>query len=756
MNYIFEMMAMLGTYFILFFAIPLMMWKQYLKDKSYTYRFVFVSVVQTFIVINLITYLQLLYICNIYTVTLSYIVLFYFVRYFKRWYILGEMIRSFGKNLQKLIFSTMGFKTFLGIYLKNAWNMMKGAWIPVLKMVRTHWLEVVAILLIMGYALWYYAYGVMHYNHYGFGDFTVHHSWTIDMKNGIIFSDGVYPMGMHCMLYFLDMFSFFPLRNANLYLGLFQTMVMFLILYALVRSLSRSRYLPLLSILIMACLHVFDKIPLARLQWSLPQEVGIYSVLACVYFLYRYLHTEIEKPACKWYAIRPYMTKKYLLQSDLMLFGMSVALTISIHFYDTILAFVFCIAIAIMYSYRVFMKRYLFPLFLICMSALCISCIPFGVGIMQGKGIQASLTWATDVMKNEDVDGVVSTNTSISDDEKKSENTTDETETAPVEKSLKDKLVILNKSLDQMIFSKPWSDIYRIASMLCILNAFIYLCRRNVLMFSKYISLPLQGFLLVLLYDLALLDLPMLVAQIRVYVFIILQFSMVCACAFDIFYHLTFKNNVRILLASLESLSFIQVGGAAYMIFDQGWDDKKLYQEFTIYNEAIDCTDRIVRDFPNFTWTVISTINELTTTKEDGYHYELWELLRDVEKQKSLYIPTEKVFIYVEKKPMEYADYVYFDDLEIKQYELSEEAAKRDIPLENQTDDIYKGRDRVAIFSKTYVWAMKMKDMYPNEFKIYYDSDNFICFELTQNPYHLIDLSIPIDYSDRKVWAAYD
>lgn len=755
MNYVLEMMAMLGLYIVLYFILPSMMWKEYLKKKAYAYRFVFVSVVQTFIVINLILFLQLIHVCNGYTVTLSYVFLYFFVRYYKRWHLIKEMLASFGKNVQKLIFSTLGIKTFIGIYWHKAKKMFDENVASWYRMIKNNWLELIILTMILGYALWYYSYGVMHFNHYGFGDFTVHHSWVIDMKNGNLFPEGIYPMGMHCLLYFMDLYSALPLRNVNLYFGLFQTMTMLVILYVLVRSMCRSRFLPLLSVMVIACLHVFDMIPMARLQWTLPQEVGIYSVLACVYYLYRYLHTDIEKPNCKWYEIRPYFQRKYYCQSDLILFGISVALTVMIHFYDTMLAFAFCAGIAIMYAYRVFMKRYLFPLIFASVMALIISCTPLGIGLLQGKGIQASLTWATSVMSDdESVDGVVSGGVIVDDPGTGSSDTDTNKEEGAM--TIQGGLSIMNKSLDQMIFSKPWSDLYRIACVLCFINGLLYLIRKDFLRFSQYLSLLLQGFLLVFLYDMDVLGLPMLVAQIRVFVFLILHFAMVVSLALDVCYHFSFPNGKRVIFLSFEALSLAGTLGAGYYIFDNGLDDKKLYQEFTIYNEAIACTDKINKESPEFKWTIISTINELTTTKEHGYHYELWELLRDVEAQKPLYIPTEKVYIYVEKKPMDYASWVSFDDLKIKQYSLSQEAAEKEISLYNQTDDVYKGASRVSIFSKTYVWAMNMMEMYPNEFKIYDESDNFVCFELTQNPFHLIDLSIPIDYSDRKVWAAYD
>lgn len=756
MNYVFEMLSMLFLYLILYYAIPLMMWKEYLKDKSYIYRFAFVSVVQTFIVIQLVLYLQLLHLCNVYTITISYIVLFYYIRYYKRWYLMKEMMTSFGCDVQKLIFSTMGMKSFLLIYFEKGWLCIKKAFMPLLQMLKRHWVEALLLTLIMGYALWYYSYGVMHFNHYGFGDFTVHHSWIIDMKKGILFSDGIYPMGMHCLVYFLDMFSIFPLRNANLYLGLYQSMVMFLMLYVLVRSLCKSRILPLISVLIMAALHVFDIIPMARIQWTLPQEVGIYSVIATVYFLYRYLHQPMEKKPQKWYAIRQDLGKQALLQPDLILFGMSVALTICIHFYDTILAFFLCVGIAIAYIYKVLAKRYFLPLLVTCIMALIVSCVPFGVGLLEGKGLQASLNWATDVMENKDVDGTtLSATDAISQTEKTDKEKDKKAETAKqitVQKAIQ----IMYQSITQTIFGHTWGTWYMVAMAICFVHALLALMKRQLLMFSKMISIILQGLLLIFLYDMSLLGLPMLVAQLRVYVFLILHFAMVVSMTADICYELPYVRYRKKAYIGMETCSLAGLLFFTYAIYDQGWDDKKLYQEFTIYNDAIDCTNQINHQFPDNQWTVISTISELTTTKEHGYHYELWEFLRDIEKGKSQYIPTQHVFIYVEKKPMDYANYVYYNDMKINQFKLSEKEAKRKLNLENQTDDIYKGSDRVSIFSKTYVWCQMMLKMYPNDFTIYYDSDDFVCYQLTQNPFHLIDLSIPLDDTDRKVWSAYD
>lgn len=55
---------------------------------------------------------------------------------------------------------------------------------------------------------------------------------------------------------------------------------------------------------------------------------------------------------------------------------------------------------------------------------------------------------------------------------------------------------------------------------------------------------------------------------------------------------------------------------------------------------------------------------------------------------------------------------------------------------------VYQGRNRYTVMSRLYYWALAFQSMYPNEMRVYYETTDFVCFEIDQNPYRLFDLSI--------------
>lgn len=63
---------------------------------------------------------------------------------------------------------------------------------------------------------------------------------------------------------------------------------------------------------------------------------------------------------------------------------------------------------------------------------------------------------------------------------------------------------------------------------------------------------------------------------------------------------------------------------------------------------------------------------------------------------------------------------------------------------------IYKGRNRWIVMSRMYYWAKEFQKMYGKEMKVYYESKDFICYVVEQNPYRLYDFSIDYWYNTRQ------
>ena len=49
--------------------------------------------------------------------------------------------------------------------------------------------------------------------------------------------------------------------------------------------------------------------------------------------------------------------------------------------------------------------------------------------------------------------------------------------------------------------------------------------------------------------------------------------------------------------------------------------------------------------------------------------------------------------------------------------------------------------------SRMYYWAQEFKKLYPNELKVYMETDDFVCYKLTQNTYRLYNLAIDYGYN---------
>ena len=79
-----------------------------------------------------------------------------------------------------------------------------------------------------------------------------------------------------------------------------------------------------------------------------------------------------------------------------------------------------------------------------------------------------------------------------------------------------------------------------------------------------------------------------------------------------------------------------------------------LYYELTRYNAAVMVTQDITDKFPENSYTIVSTTDELYQVIEQGRHEELLTFLNRVNGS-GYTLPTEYIFVYVEKRPIQYA-----------------------------------------------------------------------------------------------------
>ena len=64
------------------------------------------------------------------------------------------------------------------------------------------------------------------------------------------------------------------------------------------------------------------------------------------------------------------------------------------------------------------------------------------------------------------------------------------------------------------------------------------------------------------------------------------------------------------------------------------------------------------------------------------------------------------------------------------------------ITITGKASDAYSNiKNREILESEMYFWCQKFKMHFPNEIKVYYEDEDFICYVVKQNTDHLYDLS---------------
>ena len=128
------------------------------------------------------------------------------------------------------------------------------------------------------------------------------------------------------------------------------------------------------------------------------------------------------------------------------------------------------------------------------------------------------------------------------------------------------------------------------------------------------------------------------------------------------------------------------------------------------------------------TWTIVSTVDELSLTRNKGWHYELWEFIFRMEQYdptRVIQIPTEYVYFVVEKRPLKYAEPTYLGEPLTLYPRISKDSANQ--LLTEQTVRTSKKSDyygiyenRHAIMSKAYFWAEKYMAYFPDRLRLQY------------------------------------
>ncbi len=786
----------LGYGFIMFIW-PSVVFRKYLRGKEMTYRFAFCTSVQIVIVNTVVLLLGLFHILNPVTIWLFFYGIFLWsIR--EKWMITEER----WKSIRCLFNGTFGWKHLLFKTTGNIKKVFKNVWRTLFRVYKKHWLEYTILAITIIYGMIYFTYAPFCDHSFGFGDMYVHHSWTYELTQGNIFSEGVYPEGMHCMLYAIHTLFGVDIYSCLLFLAGIHVSLTLLGAYCLMKEIFKWRYSPifvLIAFLTLDVVCVNEVFSMSRLQWTLPQEYGFPLMYICATFLIKYLKSD---------TVKDFVFKKIHLKGcydeNLFVFMMSLAATIVVHFYATIMAFLICAAFAVFMLKRIFNKKHFVPLVVSVVCGLLIAVIPMGGALASGIPFQGSIGWAVNIMNGIDpeqgytsiagddttevvvpeMDDITDIN-GVDSNGIPSQNTTPVVEEKSLVERVKEKLisigqgfVALVKEKAEILYWDGYVTLYKqdrthwilaftcIPLALWIINLLIsvpfkIIKKKNPLTetINGYAATALSTVFFMIIYAAALLGLPGLVAGARLCSTEQMLILMVMIIPFDILFAL-FKKFTPNALMQVFSLG-AAAGLVAFVWMTGNWHGY-LYYELTRYNAAVMVTNEIMDSLPKNSYTIVSTTDEIYQVIQNGRHEELLTFLTADDEEERYNIPTEYVFIYVEKKPLKYAHNHFFagpDWLALERYqeiyaghdlsvcpdvfssEISEEAAKQEIMYFGRPSLSYSTFvSRIIVESKAYEWCQKFNDLYPNELKTYYEDENFVCYYFRQNTDKLFDL----------------
>ncbi len=762
-------------YIFFVFVWPSVVFSKHLKNKDKIYRFGFCVTVPMILANTVVLGLGLLHILNRWVVfSIFYgVFLINIAKKLNFQFRLGSFNETFA-SIYRLIMGTAGIKSFLLQKVTKVVRWIKEKTFGNIKILRQHLLEYTVLLVVVLYGMIYFSWGSLQAHGYFFSDMYVHHQWIQGLLEGEIFVNGVYPEALHCFVYCAHVLGI-RIYSCLQLMGGIHIAVYLISAYCLMREIFHWKYTPIFALIAFLTLDTTVNlnfiVSMSRLQAMLPQDFGMYTQFLCALFLIRYLKSTKKGVREIQYKDK---TLKYYWEDNLFLFMLALAASIAIHFYITIMAFFLCVPFALFFIKKIFTKERFVPLVAAMVCGVLIAALPMGGALASGKEFQGSIGWALGVMgigNSEDVTQQVEnesvTNGVAGDDHGKDDYDEEDSHDELLQR-IEKKLLVLWRGCIESYGEKRAKLI-----VMCMGCTVLFLClyyagmifRKKIFKYSEntwyfqlYLPMIFVIFIFMVIEKSSALGLPQLVDTPRMYSIVHMLLLVVMAMPVDILFTVF---GIFCAEGVLQVLSIFSIIGICYMIIASGNYHGFLMEYLTRYDAAVMVTNSIIENFPKNKYTIVSPVDELYQVAQYGRHEELLTFVQEIQK-KDYTLPTDYVFLFVEKKPIEYAQLHFFQgpswlgsnkyserypDITIHPNvvaeEISKEDALKDVLFYSLLSESYSFiESRVILESKAYLWCQNFAKLYPFEVNTYYEDEDFICYYFKQNPYALYDLAI--------------
>ena len=653
--WVLEYGKVLAVYLIVMYLWPCVVFRGYLNKKGLAFRFSFCTTFMILLINTVVLMLGLLGLLQVWVIR----ALFY-----------GLLVYLFGtwvyRNRDKAIYirylltDICSLKRFVLEILEKISLTLRNCWKKLIAGISHNLPLCILLALIVLYGMIYFSHGAFQERYYGATDIYVHHSWIDMLQEGRIFGAGIYPEGMHCFIYGMNAISGVEGYTILMFLAGIHISAFLLSVYLFFREIFPWKYSGALVLVLYLILeldsaaHVGN---MSRLQWTIPQEFALFSVFLCAAYLLRFLRSA-SAGTFRW--------RKWELLRDenLLIFLMALAVSIAVHFYATIMAFFLCLAIGIFFLVWALLKKKLIPLLLAILCGVVIAAAPMLMARVSGIEFQGSIDWAMSV--------IAESQTAI---EKKEEELPvvpedwnphwEIPETLPeefLEMQPKEEPGILEKFYENS-FAVLYSHTKAAVLLGCLLlglllGALFYgACRlrqktgmgENI--FSGYLILPVSALIFMLLFAAPKLGMLELVQIGRLGTMTHMLTIAMVMIPLDLAMTLLSRRKSCLVMDLCAAALCV---GICVGVIATGNYHGYLYYVATRYTSAAELTGRIVQYMEPDSFTIVSPVDELYQIKSYGFHEESVHFIHQV-KEDSYTLPTEYVFVFVEKRPLLYA-----------------------------------------------------------------------------------------------------
>lgn len=642
----------------------------------------------------------------------------------------------------------------------------------------------------------FYLYGSNTVTVFGYkaSDVPVHNLWINNMSNNEIFSKGVYPYGFHCVIYYLH--TAFGIKTYILMRVFCVTQTLFIHLALLVslKVISKNRIAPYIGTEAYLFLNVFSDASHARFATTLPQEYGMMFIFPAAVMAMRFFQEYKSTPK----------TEKAHYRGYLLAFVISFSLTLTVHFYNTIPAGVLCVGIAFGFFLMFFRWRYFWRIMLAGIISIVVAVLPMAVGVVTGHQLEGSLYWALGVINGEKSDTDQNSGDKVTQVVDKNGNTITivgevdeetlqkiingyEEETGESSEAgsdlaqngvsqnggensqqgtsqpdrpskikrilqvLKSKCMIILGQIQLYCTNKNRNAAIAMVASILLLNLVgtALLLMKKIKYGSVLLSIGIYMLFMCIMQALVELGLPEIMQASRLCIFFCYSLGLVWGmladvgiCAVIKLFQLFFKKQWIYTVVPLVVLAASTVTAVA-----ENWIRTPIKTGALETNEAITCLTNIIHENKDLNWTIVSANDERQMISDFGWHYEIIAFLRqqkDLKQNSVITIPTEYVYFFIEKQPVNYADTAGSG---VTLRRVSKMGASQPVSTLSGIYP-YSGQDRWGTMSHMYYWAQAFKKLYPQEMEVYYETTDFVCYRLHQNVNSLYNLAIDYGYND--------